>query len=524
MDHWYRHKRKRSFASESERPPKRQSSILPDSDHQKSSVPSSSFYHSQPRPANPQTSLTSDNGWRSGPHLVPRVAPILASSGPSHQAASHKSMIAPHGPSPNHPHPYALASSPQVLTRPQSLQAYDNSRPDRCNGPYLVSPGVAPTFGSSSDTSTSSPQVHPAGPQPPQISGLENIPHDYGSVESSLGVDGAAPAFGPSWPFPIPVLELPEISDSDSQSHALVSSLETYSTSSQTPCEGSHRDPWDGSTESYPEISRIVAPWSPSGGLQSLAPEMRTWRSNVNSISRSSTPVPGSSATTTPASPVHSDRLPSPSPMPSSSDTHGDTPNPWGPYDNNARIRTELENAGIDLPVPPVPEPTPSSSAGPSDGKKESIISATRLILQTASSALKFSPIPFLPNIPDSLLMLLQVYENVSNNNKALKGLNDDVQSAYSTMLRPLQLWTGPIPPEVVFLVKELHSTLEDQVKRIRLLQSQNRNLFRKVFTAGPLTQSINDVRMCISVALSRFAVRKIRIYAARLQLIERSV
>ncbi|KAF8335465.1 uncharacterized protein EI90DRAFT_332295 [Cantharellus anzutake] len=73
-------------------------------------------------------------------------------------------------------------------------------------------------------------------------------------------------------------------------------------------------------------------------------------------------------------------------------------------------------------------------------------------------------------------------------------------------MLQPLQLWTGPIPSEVIFLVKELYLALEEQFKRIKSLQSQNRNLFKKIFNAGPLAQSIDDVRMCISVALSRFA------------------
>ncbi|KAF8311108.1 uncharacterized protein EI90DRAFT_1052858 [Cantharellus anzutake] len=541
------------------------------------------------------TSDSSLHGWHSGPHRVaPGVAPM--SSDVSYQAASYKSMTEPHGPSSSHPHPhtsasspqvspqslqaygnspldwyngpylvspgvaptfgdryqappqsngttllgpsyshlypYTTASSPQTLVSPQNLGAARLIDHDCPNGLKPVSPGVAPTFGSSGDcyqmpfqssatalpgssygrlhpyTSASSPQVHPVGPQPPQISGLDNISHGYRSVGSSLRVYEAASASGPPgdpWPFPIPVLELPE---NESQLQDLVSSLGIYHASSQTPCEGSDRDRWDGSTESHPEISRIVASWSPSGGLQSLAPDMRTWRSNVNSASRSSTPVSELSATTAPvhSSPAHSDRLPSPSSAPSGSESHCDTPNPWAPYGNNASVRTQLENAGMNLPVPPASEPTPSPSAGQSDGKKKSIISATRLILRTASTALKFSPIPFLPHIPDLLLTLLQVYGNVSGNNEALTGLSDDVQNAYNTILRPLQLWTGHIPPEVIFPLKDLHLALEDQVKRIKPLESQSRKPLKKIFTAGSLAQSINGVRTCISEALSRFA------------------
>ncbi|KAF8335427.1 uncharacterized protein EI90DRAFT_3174464 [Cantharellus anzutake] len=67
-------------------------------------------------------------------------------------------------------------------------------------------------------------------------------------------------------------------------------------------------------------------------------------------------------------------------------------------------------------------------------------------------------------------------------------------------------LWTGQIPPKVIFPLKELHLALEDQVKRITSLESQNRKPLRKIFKAGSLMQSMNGVRTCISEALSRFA------------------
>ncbi|KAF8335436.1 uncharacterized protein EI90DRAFT_3014676 [Cantharellus anzutake] len=436
-----RRKRRPSTDGPEPHPPKRRSPMAPD-DNQQSSAPSSLLDPSQTHPANPLTLQTGDNSlhdWHSGAYVVAHGT--ATSSGDSYPLSS-VTMLP--GLSYSHPHLHSFPPSHQVLPAdPQALQSCD-------------------------------------------------IPHDWRSrsVEPYLGVPAPAPAFGPSgdhWPFPIPELELPDIYESDSQSHALVSSLDIYPISSQTPYEGSRPDRWDGSMESHPEISQIVAPWSPSGGLRSLAPDMRTWRSNVNSISQSSTPVLGSSVPTTPASsiPAHSDQFLYPPSAPSLSETACANPDPWAPYGNSESARTQLEHA-MNLFVPPVSEPTTSSSAGPSEGKKESIISATRLILQTASSALKFSPVPFLPNIPDSLLMLLQVYENVSSNNKALKWLNDDVQ------------------------MKELHLALEGQVQRIKSLQSQNRNLFKKIFNAGLLAQSITDVRTSISVALSRFAVHKI--------------
>ncbi|KAF8329737.1 uncharacterized protein EI90DRAFT_3124991 [Cantharellus anzutake] len=47
---------------------------------------------------------------------------------------------------------------------------------------------------------------------------------------------------------------------------------------------------------------------------------------------------------------------------------------------------------------------------------------------------------------------------------------------------------------------------LEGQVERISLLESQSRKHWKRILVATSLTQSINDVRTCISEALSRFA------------------
>ncbi|KAF8330690.1 uncharacterized protein EI90DRAFT_1087982 [Cantharellus anzutake] len=121
----------------------------------------------------------------------------------------------------------------------------------------------------------------------------------------------------------------------------------------------------------------------------------------------------------------------SPSPDP----THIDQPNPSDPR--------QSDPSAPDLPSPTVP-------AG--DGKK-TIIAATRLVLQTAASALKFVPIPNLDQIPSILLTWLQVYETIDNNDENLKGLDDEVRNAQETIFRPLQLWTGQVPLEISDLI-----------------------------------------------------------------------
>ncbi|KAF8317255.1 uncharacterized protein EI90DRAFT_209770 [Cantharellus anzutake] len=68
---------------------------------------------------------------------------------------------------------------------------------------------------------------------------------------------------------------------------------------------------------------------------------------------------------------------------------------------------TEREHPGMDSPPPP----KPASSAVPAGDRKKTALSATKLLLQTASSALKISPIPYVSQILDLLLTLLQAYE-----------------------------------------------------------------------------------------------------------------
>ncbi|KAF8336317.1 uncharacterized protein EI90DRAFT_158415 [Cantharellus anzutake] len=118
---------------------------------------------------------------------------------------------------------------------------------------------------------------------------------------------------------------------------------------------------------------------------------------------------------------------------------HGNTKTPHPPPG-----RTD-----VNLYTPSPINQTPSSSAVTAGDGKKTIIAATRLVLQTAASALKFVSIPNLDQIPSILLTWLQVYETIDNNDENLKGLDDEVRNAHDTIFRPLQLWTGQVPPEI---------------------------------------------------------------------------
>ncbi|KAF8337020.1 uncharacterized protein EI90DRAFT_101526 [Cantharellus anzutake] len=173
--------------------------------------------------------------------------------------------------------------------------------------------------------------------------------------------------------------------------------------------------------------------------------------------------------------------------------------------DANTSLRTRLEHAGMGTALPPPSNSTSSSSAGPAGDGKKPTVSAIKFILQIATSALKISPVPYLNEIPGLLLTLLQACETVDSNNENLKGLNDEVRSAYTTILRPLQLCTGQIPSEVVFLLKEFHSTLEEQIKHIDSLRAQG--LMKRIILASNIAQSISNVNACINKAIASFSV-----------------
>ncbi|KAF8336313.1 uncharacterized protein EI90DRAFT_158600 [Cantharellus anzutake] len=112
-------------------------------------------------------------------------------------------------------------------------------------------------------------------------------------------------------------------------------------------------------------------------------------------------------------------------------------------------ISRMIPSGNLDAPSSIDHDRTPSSSAVTAGEGKKTIIATTRLVLQTAATALKLAPIPNLDQIPNTLLSWLQVYETIGNNDENLKGLDDEVRNAHETIFRPLQLWTGQFPLEI---------------------------------------------------------------------------
>ncbi|KAF8324187.1 uncharacterized protein EI90DRAFT_2365430 [Cantharellus anzutake] len=174
--------------------------------------------------------------------------------------------------------------------------------------------------------------------------------------------------------------------------------------------------------------------------------------------------------------------------------------------DTTSSLHSQPERMGLDSDVPSVSEATALSPAAPAgDRKKPVIIGTTKLLLQVGAFALKASLIPLLGEIPNLLLKFLQVYESVDSNSENLNGLNDEVHKAYTTILRLLQLWTDNIPPEVTVLIKEFHSALNEQMKKIEELSRQK--LQRRLLSASDVTQHIDAVKTCINKAVISFSV-----------------
>ncbi|KAF8334948.1 uncharacterized protein EI90DRAFT_379998 [Cantharellus anzutake] len=117
---------------------------------------------------------------------------------------------------------------------------------------------------------------------------------------------------------------------------------------------------------------------------------------------------------------------------------------------NSTSVRTHQEPADIGTSVP-------VGSASRSSGDlKKTIVASTKLLLQAAATALKFTPIKNLDQIPNTLLACISIYEDVKGNSEDLKQLCIVIQQTQASVLEPLQKWTGEVPPELDSLVKEI--------------------------------------------------------------------
>ncbi|KAF8338923.1 uncharacterized protein EI90DRAFT_2430183 [Cantharellus anzutake] len=172
-------------------------------------------------------------------------------------------------------------------------------------------------------------------------------------------------------------------------------------------------------------------------------------------------------------------------------DNSHETSGSYATHDNGLSVHAQLEREGIN--VPPLSEHaiTPSTSSG--SDRQDVIIGVIRLILQNATSALKFAPIPNLDAIPNLLLKWLDVYETVGGNDESLKGLDDDIRKAYDTILQPLALSTDRIPDEVIFFVRGFHSALEAQIKEVNALNNQGP--VKRTILATEIATRISDVK-----------------------------
>ncbi|KAF8326221.1 uncharacterized protein EI90DRAFT_1967152 [Cantharellus anzutake] len=276
------------------------------------------------------------------------------------------------------------------------------------------------------------PQIHPTGLQTNQAYATMSHGGYDGMVVSSFGPGTAPPLESGSSstfrylkgliPFHKRVTALPRISISDVQRHTALQVSGANPTSSQTPqTHGDVCHDWHAkSAESYLGPPRVAPKSHPSDSSRNLHSQQRMgapplWgpHSDPNYTNPSRTSLSERSISTAPtqSSPCNSELSLYP---PSLSGTDRDpraTPTIWACQDNTARAQEQLQHAGIDLHMPPLSEPMLSSSAGPAVDGKNTTINTTKLILQIATPALKLSPIPLLSNIPDLLLILLQVYE-----------------------------------------------------------------------------------------------------------------
>ena len=179
---------------------------------------------------------------------------------------------------------------------------------------------------------------------------------------------------------------------------------QTNVTASKTAQEGI-----DGST--IPSGSSHGSRPSPSfrdrllRGIRRLSPNPK--RSKKSTTSPPEQPM----ATTPPQSSLHNPPLSPPSLDSGEGIDHPrSTPNTDTIHD--AGPGGHPEPADVNLPnAAPLSVPAPSVLSSSNNDGKKTIISNTRLLLQTAATALQFAPIPNLHQIPNTLLTWIQIYE-----------------------------------------------------------------------------------------------------------------
>ncbi|KAF8328590.1 uncharacterized protein EI90DRAFT_1536332 [Cantharellus anzutake] len=149
-----------------------------------------------------------------------------------------------------------------------------------------------------------------------------------------------------------------------------------------------------------------------------------------------------------------------------------------------------------------VPTSDSSSAALAGDGTK-TVLGATKLSLQFATSALKLVPVTHLDEIPILLLSWIQIYETVRGNADGLDGLCKGIQEAWRSVVEPIQNWRGDRPPELETLASDFRRALEKQFGNVILLLGQN--VVKKTVQATDIAQQITAMKTCLNDAISRF-------------------
>ncbi|KAF8338232.1 uncharacterized protein EI90DRAFT_2563126 [Cantharellus anzutake] len=252
-----------------------------------------------------------------------------------------------------------------------------------------------------------------------------------------------------------------------------------------------------------PSGGRRADPTEPSSSTGRRS--RKIWRKFSPNRSKPSTSdlVGQSRPSTSSLQPSADNRVLPPSPL-APADNIDDLLEASGTHATPSSHHAQLDSEGIN--VSGLSELTITPSASSKSDRKKVIIGGITLVLQTAAEALKLAPVPGLDAIPNLLLTWLQVYETVGGNDDDLKGLDEDIQRAYVTILQPLELLTDQIPREVVQLIKRFHLALKKQIKEIELLKNQNR--VKRMFLAREISRRINGVKACINDALNSFATQ----------------
>ncbi|KAF8328567.1 uncharacterized protein EI90DRAFT_3064598 [Cantharellus anzutake] len=276
--------------------------------------------------------------------------------------------------------------------------------------------------------------------------------------------------------------------------------------------DGSPQAPSPGPSIPNPQIpARAPTPSPPSSpprGLKRRAPFayrvsklLRRDPSHRNRSDQPDTPHPNHPILTSPPHPSSTDPSPPRRPLPVEMGFDGPQAMPSTRSIHNASVLTHQE-LGASVPAT---SSVPAGSTPRSSDRKKTIIAGTKLLLQTAVTALKFSPIKNLDQVPNTLLTWISIYEDFKGNAEDLKQLCVVIEQAQDSVLE-LHKWTGEIPPELDSLVQEIRVALEKQVEDIKAVQKKS--IVKRAILVREIARQITSMKRCLDDAIHRLQLR----------------